>query len=304
MPDLSVVIVTYNSEGDIRGCLDSVYKTTGGLDMEVFVVDNASIDGTVEAIRQGYPNVVLIANDHNAGFPAANNQALGLAQGRYVMLLNPDTVVHPGALETIVRFMDDHPDCGICAPRLEDQNGNEAPDLRRPTFGYYLACLVGVRGLMAKHLPARKLEMVSGACMALRREVLDGVGLMDEDLFWCEDLDYCARAVAKGWRVCVAPDARVTHFVGHSAKSNLALVLEKQYSSTLGYFHKHASGPEFRRVVRLFVLEAWVRMVKWRVKAIACKSEEAQLRAKTFRRLVRDIPLYARRLSGDVSAHS
>ena len=158
MIDLSIIVVTYNSATDIRECLDSIERAKGRLSIEVTVVDNASVDGTVDLVRQGYPRVKLIANKHNDGFSCANNQAMILSEARNIMLLNPDTIVHDGALERIVEFMDGHPNVGVCGPRLCDKRAVEAPDLRGPSLWIYLLESVGLDACLRSRIPLDKVE--------------------------------------------------------------------------------------------------------------------------------------------------
>ena len=289
MYDLSIIIVTYNSAKDIGPCLDSIWATQQDLKVETFIVDNASKDRTVEIVRTEYPWVRMSANDFNAGFPAGNNQAITQADGRYLMLLNPDTVVLPGALQKIVAFMDAHAECGVCGPTLLDADGVVAYNLRRPSFRYYLVLVLGLHRFLRKLLPSQSLEIVSGACLVLRRNLVDDVGLLDENLFWCEDVDYCTRVIKAGYRVCCVDDARVVHLQGQSAVSNVGLVLDKQYMSKLRYFQKHEGERILRPILLLFIFQASLRVVRWQWRARFRPTEEACLRAKVLTRLTREM---------------
>ena len=289
MYDLSIIVVTYNSAKDIGPCLDSIRATKQGLNVETFVVDNASKDSTVEMVRVKYPWVHLIANRLNVGFPAGNNQAIRQADGRYLMLLNPDTVVLHGALQTIVAFMDARTECGVCGPTLVDAEGNVAYHLRRPSFRYYLALVLGLHRFLRQQLPPRSLEIVSGACLVLRKNLVTEVGVLDENLFWCEDVDYCVRAIDAGYRVCCVEDARVVHLQGQSAVSNIGLVLEKQYMSKLRYFKKHGRERILRPILVLFLFQSTLRILRWQWRAWFRPTEEACLRTKVLKRLAREM---------------
>lgn len=293
-PDLSIVIVTYNSSGCIGDCLESIARTAGDLGTEVFVVDNASHDETLRIVEQTDPGATIIRNRTNAGFPRANNQAIALARGRYVLLLNPDTVVRPGALQQMVEFMDHHPECGACGPVLEDVSGRVAEDLRRPSFFLYLVHVLGGRRLLRRHLRDERREIVSGACLMVRREVVAEVGVLDVGLFWCEDVDFCVRIGSAGHRVMRVPNAVVMHLEGDSARSNLSLVLERQYTSKIMFLRKHASGLETRLTIVVFLAQLSARALKWTVLAVLAPSPEARTRATACAYLLRELPRYLR----------
>jgi hypothetical protein len=295
VPDLSIVIVTFNAASCLEPCLQSIRATGGDLQLEVFVVDNASTDDTLVVAQQAKLKASIIRNERNKGFPEANNQAIAVAAGRYVMLLNPDTVLYPGALATLVGFMERHPECAICGPMLEDAAGTIAEDLRRPGFTLYLRYLVGMRRLLSSQLPPHRLEIVSGACLVFPRSLVARIGLLDPDLFWCEDVDYCVRAVDFGYRVMKVPEARVKHLVGVSPRSNVGLVLERQYTSKIKYLWKRASPLETRLVIGLFVIQAAARAAKWAALSAIRPSAEARTRVRTFAWLVRELPRYFRR---------
>jgi GT2 family glycosyltransferase len=238
-------------------------RSLAGGAAEVFVVDNASEDGSAEAVRALRPEVTLIANAANEGFARANNQALRLAQGRYVCLLNPDTEVQPGALGRLQAALDRDPQLGIVGPRLLNPDGSlQSAGLRFPSR----ADLAG--GAIPWGRPARRprrrhaaresvaeCDWLLGACMMIRREVLEQVGLLDEAYFmYGEEKDLCYRAKQAGWRVACVPEAEVVHHGGQSAdqapvQSYLAF-LDSQFHF-LGKFYP----PEHRR---LFARANWL----------------------------------------------
>lgn len=286
MVDLSIIIVTYNSEKDIGPCLDSIEQTKGQLSLEVFVVDSASQDNTVGVVRQLYPGVILVTNETNVGFPKANNQVIPSARGRYIMLLNPDTVVRPGALQAIVSFMDENQDCGVCGPMLVDHVGNATSSaLPVLTVGGLALDVIGLYRAR-RRLSARAVKVVSGACLTFRSSLVQAVGLLDEDLFWCEEPDFCLRVRRKGYKISVVEEACVVHYGGHSAITNLSLALERQYMSTLAFFRKHGSPFQFRMACILLLAQAAARYLKWKAILAVCPSKEGQIRVTTFRRLL------------------
>jgi len=295
MPDLSIIIVTYNSEKDIRPCLNSIAETKGGLAIELFVVDNNSRDNTVAAVRNEYPAVRLIANDTNTGFPGASNQAIVLAQGRYILLLNPDTVVHPGALQAMMTFMEKNPDCGACGPVLEDQSGNVIPDLRRPTWLSYLLTMIRIDRLFSAEIPARSLEIISGVSLLIRKTVLEKVGLLDPNLFWCEDVDYCVRVKRQGYCVCKIPEARITHLYGQSAKSNIGLKMYAINASLIGFAHKHSSTVDRLLLFILITIEIGMRLFKWWITSLISPSDNSIARKQGLMRVMKDLPILFQR---------
>lgn len=290
MHDLSIIIVTYNSEKDIRNCLDSVKEAKGDLDIEVFVVDNNSQDKTVHVVRSEYNFVYLIVNDYNAGFPVANNQAIVLATGKYILLLNPDTIVNSDTLQVIATYMDRNRNCGICGPILVDGKGDITIEIHPNFFVDTLLGLCGFGWLVKKRLQPGQQKVVSGACLCFRQDLVREIGLLDETLFWAEDIDFCVRANKNGYYVYAVP-TQVTHLVGQSSKSNLELYLEKQYTSKIKYLKKHAKIIEYWSYLPLFWLEVVVRYMKWKIIDVVTPSEESMVRNYAFKRLLYKMPL-------------
>ena len=197
---LSVVIVSYNVCQLLEECLRSVEHDLDGIEGEIFVVDNASSDNTVERLQPLFPKVHFVANTENVGFARANNQAIRLSQAEYVLLLNPDTVVHEGTLRGTLDFMDSHPEAGGAGVRMLTRDGDSAPESRRavPTpWVAFLKMLGFTRRYYMSHLPwdqPGQIEVISGAYCMLRRKALDAVGLLDEDFFmYGEDIDLSFR---------------------------------------------------------------------------------------------------------------
>ena len=251
MIDLSISIVSWNTKSHLRDCLRSVRARVEGLTYEGFVVDNASTDGSPEMVGKEFPDVQLIANEQNRGFAAANNQALRLAQGRYVILLNPDTLVHRGALETMVRFMDGHPEAGAVGCRLLNGDGTLQRSTRRmPTFttmlydntllgkfAYFRRKVKDFKGKASEEV--EEVDATSGAALMIRRSLLDEIGLMDEGYFmFLEEVDLCRRIWAKGFRVYVVPQAVITHLGGESRRQHpeIRLIVQR---SLMRYFLKY-----------------------------------------------------------------
>ena len=243
---LSVVIVSYNVRSFVAQCLDSVQKASEGLDgVEVFVVDNASADDTVSYIGSHYPWVKLIANDDNLGFSRANNIAIRQAQGEYILLLNPDTIVAEPTLRECVSFMDAHPQAGGLGVRMHNADGSLAPESRRAIPSPWVSCLKMLgftKRYYMSHLswqePGR-IEVVSGAFFMLRRKALDQVGLLDEDFFmYGEDIDLSYRLLKGGWENWFHP-SDIVHFKGESTQKSSFRYVHVFYQAMLIFFRKH-----------------------------------------------------------------
>lgn len=244
---LSVVIVSYNVRRFVEQCLDSVHKASEGIESEVFVVDNASQDDTVEAIGKEYPWVRLIANDDNLGFARANNIAIRQSVGEYVLLLNPDTIVAEQTLRHAVDFMDAHPKAGGVGVRMHNADGTLAPESRRAIPTPWVSCLKMLgftRRYYMSHLswdePGR-IEVISGAFCLLRRKALDQIGLLDEDFFmYGEDIDLSFRLLKGGWENWYVP-CDIVHFKGESTQKSTFRYVHVFYQAMLIFFRKHYS---------------------------------------------------------------
>ncbi|MCI0476914.1 MAG: glycosyltransferase family 2 protein [Anaerolineales bacterium] len=228
--DLSICIVTYKTRALLDECLASIYQNTNNIQFEIIVVDNNSQDGTLEMVRGKYPQVRLISNPHNANFARGTNQALQVSGGRYALWLNNDTVVLPGALDDLIRFMDSHPDCGICTPKVLNRDLTLQKQCRRSfatpwdLFCYFsgLATFFPTSSFFARYLMTYKDEneiheadAVSGCCLLARREVINQIGLIDERfIVYQDDADYCFRAKRAGWKIFYYPQAQIIHLGG------------------------------------------------------------------------------------------
>jgi N-acetylglucosaminyl-diphospho-decaprenol L-rhamnosyltransferase len=222
---LSVITVTHNHAPYIGRCLDALVPEVDRVGGEVMVIDNCSDDESAAIARQ-YPTVQLHVNSTRHGFSANNNYGMALAQGRYLLLLNPDTEVKPGALETLIQFMDAHPQVGMCGAQLLFPDGTVQPSPRRfPTPGSVLArrtplrlflrqSMLNQRHLMQDldHSQTQAVDWLLGACMFIRREILETVGPLDEGYFlYVEDIDWARRMHREGWQVYYVPTAQIVH---------------------------------------------------------------------------------------------
>lgn len=254
---LSVVIVNYNVRHFLDQCLTSVARAIEGLEAEVFVVDNQSVDGSVEMVREKHPWVHLIANSENTGFSKANNQAIRLSKGEYVLLLNPDTVVEEDTFRKCIGFMDTHPDAGGLGVKMIDGKGHFLPESKRglpsPAVAFYK--IFGLSALFPKskifghyHLgyldkdETHEVEVLAGAFMMMRREALDKVGLLDETFFmYGEDIDLSYRLIRGGYKNYYFPDARIIHYKGESTKKSSINYVIVFYKAMIIFASKHFS---------------------------------------------------------------
>ena len=247
---VSVVILAWNSASTIEACLDSL---PAGLTVshEVIVVDNGSRDQTVSLLRGRFPHVRIIANRKNLGVAPARNQGIRSAQGEYILILDDDTIVHPGALDQLVRLLDSRPEVGLCGPKLVDVEGQLCLSCRLfPTlldklgrrFPSTLTRRAARRAELADwaHDTLRPVDYMIGACQLIRRRALDEVGLLDERIFYGpEDVDLCLRMHQAGWQVVYQPAAVVTHAEQRIARSAFSRLGWKHLRGLAYYFWKH-----------------------------------------------------------------
>jgi GT2 family glycosyltransferase len=256
--DVSVVIVNWNTRDDLRNCLRSVFDETKDVSLEVFVVDNASADGSAQMVRTEFPAVTLIANDTNRGFAAANNQALVRTTGRYALLLNPDTSVVDGAIGRTVRIADADPGIGVLGCQVLLREG----EIQRTCFRFssafreFLVVTCLDRMIPASWLDggptmrnwdrtsARDVDVVSGMYMLVRREAMDEVGVMDDAYFvYAEEADWCFRFRKAGWRCVFTPDARIIHHDGGGkSTSQIRAKMHVQMQKSILIFHRKNLG--------------------------------------------------------------
>jgi GT2 family glycosyltransferase len=233
---LSVVIVNYNVMHFLEQCLNSVRKAVKNIESEVFVVDNNSVDGSVKMVREKFPEVNLIVNPDNRGFSKANNQAIKIAKGEYVLLLNPDTVVEDDTFEKIIKFMDAHEDAGGLGVKMVDGKGKFLPESKRglPTPAVAFYKIFGLSKLFPKskifgqyHLTylnndeIHEVDVLSGAFMLIRKPLLDKIGGLDESYFmYGEDIDLSYRITKEGYKNYYFPKTRIIHYKGESTKKS------------------------------------------------------------------------------------
>ena len=252
---LAVIIVNYNVKYFLKQCLESVYNSSSLENIEVYVVDNDSKDGSVEMVVESFPKVKLIANKKNVGFSTANNQAIKETNADYVVLLNPDTLVQSDSFEKVIKFMDEHPDAGGLGVTMIDGNGKFLPESKRglptPEVAFYK--IFGFSKIFPKskkfgkyHLgyldknETHKIEVLSGAFMAMRMETLDKVGLLDEDFFmYGEDIDLSYRITQGGYENYYYPGTTIIHYKGESTKKSSVNYVYVFYKAMAIFAKKH-----------------------------------------------------------------
>lgn len=274
-PDLSIVIVSWNVRELLRRCLDSICSPLNRreeqgerpLTTEVIVVDNASTDGSAALVAAEFPQVRLIANAENRGFTGGNNQGIAVSRGRYVMLLNPDTEVVGDALAAMVAYMDSRPEVGVLGPQLLYPDGSVQSSRRRfPTFGTALFESTWLQswappGLLERYYvldrrddETSEVDWVMGACLVVRREVIERVGGLDEGFFmYSDEPDWCKRIKDAGWKVVYFPGARVIHHEGKSSEQVVPARHIYFQTSKVRYFRKY-HGPLAAGALRFFLL--------------------------------------------------
>jgi GT2 family glycosyltransferase len=272
---LSVVIVNYNVKYFLEQCLHSVMKAIHELDAEIFVVDNNSVDGSIRMLREKFPDITLIENKDNRGFSRANNQAIRKAKGEYILLLNPDTIVEDDTLVKCVRFMDENPEAGGLGVKMIDGKGKFLPESKRglpsPSVAFFK--IFGFSAMFPRsrifnkyHLgyldkdKTHPVDVLSGAFMMLRKNVIDEIGMLDENFFmYGEDIDLSYRITSAGFKNYYFPDTRIIHYKGESTKKSSLNYVFMFYTAMIIFARKHFSKENARIYSTLINLAIYIR---------------------------------------------
>ena len=251
---LSIIIVSWNVCDELLDCLRSLEEKPPSHAFEIIVVDNASKDNTVARVKTDFPDVTLVMNTENRGFAAANNEGIRRAQGQYILILNPDTIVHPQSLDVLVNFMDENNDVGACGPELLNRDGTTQQSVRRfPTFrgALYRHTVFGSFGIFksqynhwvmkdVKHNIQIDVDQIMGAALMIRKSLIEQIGSMDESFFmYYEEVDLCYRMKRAGWRITYVPEVQITHLGGSSARQISVGKRLMAMTSLLWFFKKH-----------------------------------------------------------------
>lgn len=315
MTDLSIVIANWNTRDLLARCLASVEFSVGGPEpdpragtgqpalttgaIEILVVDNASTDGSPAMVRESFPRVHLIENRENVGFARANNQAIRQSQGRYILLLNSDTELYAGALENMMQFMEEHPEAGGCGPQLLNPDGTlqrSCHPMLTPGREFWRLVLLDQLWPRATYVQEsweleapRRVEVIKGACLLLRRAALEQVGGLDEQYFmYSEEVDLCYRLAQAKWDLWWVPQARVKH-IGEASSNQVPEAMYLQlYRSKVRFYRKVGGERLAARFKRLVWLAYWPRFA---VAALATPiSSSLAAQARTYRQLLDELP--------------
>ena len=273
--DVSIVIVSWNTKDILRNCLRSVFENTSGVSFEVIVVDNASTDASAEMVTEEFSDVILVANTNNRGFAAGNNQGMKIARGRYVLLLNSDTIILDRAIEKMVAFTDSKPKAAVAGCRVLN------PDMTlQPTCFMYpsilnmtLSCSYLYKIFPKSHFfgrermswwdrnDTRQVDVVTGCFMLVRRSAIDQIGLMDERfLMYAEETDWCYRFSKAGWEIYYTPSARIIHLGGQSSRQVRSQMLTEVVVSVLKFMEKHHGWLRYHLACLVFFIYFLVRV--------------------------------------------
>ena len=294
--DVSLIIVSWNTRDVLRNCLRSVYEQAVQIVFEVIVIDNASSDGSSEMVRAEFPQVVLIENRENHGFASANNQGIAIANGRYVLLLNSDTIVLDHAIDKTVQFADAHPEASVVGCRVLNADRTVQhtcfmfPSLLNmvlsSTYLYKLfpknKFFGRERMLWWDRNDVRQVDVVTGCFMLVRREVVEQVGLMDERFFvYGEETDWCYRFKQAGYKMVFMPHAEIVHFRGESSKHIAAKTILLKRGSRLLFIKKHKGCLAYVLACLLTALFFFLRVPYWMTKAAFSGRKQRSANLKT-----------------------
>lgn len=291
--DVSICLINHDGCEYTLNCLQSIFEGTHDISLEVFVVENASADGCAEAIRRVFPKVHLLQNSERQSFTVNNNLAIKRSSGRYVLVLNNDTLVQDGALDTLVRFMDQHADCGAAAAKLVHPDGSaQHVYVQPPTLCSYACRTLVIQNLsvvsaayrkrlskMCDYQSVTEVRNLTGACMLVRREVLGQVGLFDEGYdFYFEDVDWSYRIGQAGWHLYLVPEARIVHYGGATLDRVRALAKISEYRSVCRFFVKHRIGGQMALPILKvnWVLTSILRLCGYAVLAMSGRENAVQ----------------------------
>lgn len=298
---LSIVIICWNDLKVIQDCLESIYATVKSTDFEVIVSDNGSTDGSVDFVRKNYPQARIVENGANLGFSRGNNAGIRVAEGEYVLILNPDTIIHEGSLDRWMQFADKHPEAGAFGCRVLNPDGSWQLSARpfATVWRYWLAAFwlyplayvsdVFVSGVYPrwKGDTEREVDWISGCCALFRGSVLKELGGFDEQFFYhFEEADLCHRVWNAGFTIAFSPDVTITHLGGQSVKrAPLRFELET-YRSRYRYFYKYFGERGARQCRQVSIAAIRVRQLGYGAMRLLKPSAELEERLKTYRAVV------------------
>ncbi|MHC4083588.1 MAG: glycosyltransferase family 2 protein [Planctomycetota bacterium] len=276
MVDVSIIIVSWNTRDILYGCLKSIIEQEKEIDYEVIVIDNSSKDGSAKMVKKNFPSVILIENSKNHGFAAANNKGIAITKGRYVLLLNSDTIILNDAISKTVSFADNNPDAAVVGCKVLNEDGSLQPTcFMFPSVLNMLLSSTYMYKLFPKSRffgreeigwwdrdTVREVNVVTGCFMLVRREAIDTVGVMDERFFmYGEETDWCYRFKQAGWKMIFTPDAEIIHLGGRSTVQKSADMIVQLRLSILKFIRKHHGWLAYEIARFLTVLFFVVRLL-------------------------------------------
>jgi GT2 family glycosyltransferase len=281
-PDVSVVVISYNTREMTRACISSVYLNVGNLRSEVIVVDNNSQDGSISMVRDEFPDTLVIANDANLGFARANNQGFRIAQGKYVLLLNSDTIILGDVLQQSVSYMEAQDDVGAMGCRVLNTDRTMQPTCSGyPTLARLLLMTLGLDRLPGLKVydsyllrgwqrdTERDVEVISGCYLLVRRKIIDQIGGLDENFFFFgEETDWCLQMRNAGWRLKFSPVGEIVHHGGGSVKK---LNYRRDVMLTEATIRLHKKNDGLLAAIVVFLILAafnWSRAIMWTACAV------------------------------------
>lgn len=251
--DLTVSVVNTNNAALLRGCLETLFAHTKR-SMEVYVVDNASTDGSADMVQRDFPSARLLVNAQRKGFSANHNMVAGQARGRFVALLNEDLLIHDGALDRLVDFLETRPDVGVVGPQVLNPDGSFQPcafdsyTIRNILLDFAVLPSFVPKGRWFhldgrdKRFEEREVDWILGACLVMRREAVQSVGLLDDQIspiIYSEEVDWCYRARQLGWKVAYCPAATLVHYGGQTTRRQSMRMQLELYRTRFAFFRKH-----------------------------------------------------------------
>jgi GT2 family glycosyltransferase len=296
---LSVVIICWNDLRVIRDCLRSIYEGTHATDFEVIVSDNGSVDHSIEFIRKHYPQVRVVENQQNLGFARGNNAGICATRGEYVLILNPDTIIHDGSLDKLVAFADRHPEAGAFGCRVLNPDGTYQVSARLfPTVCRYWVAALGLAKLSSlftyeeyRHWRGeteRSIDWQSGCCVMFREDLLKSLGGFDEQFFYhFEEVDLCRRVRSAGRPILFTPEAVITHLGGQSVSRFPVRFEIEKHRSRYRYFYKHFGARAAWSCRRLSIARIRVRQVGYGLLNLLKPGETIQRRLDMYREVIR-----------------
>jgi GT2 family glycosyltransferase len=298
MPDVSIVIVNWNTKDLLRNCLMSIDEQADDTDYQVIVIDNASTDGSTNMINCEFTQVTVLANTKNLGFAAANNQGIKKTSSRYILLLNSDTVILDNAIAKTVVFADAHPNAAVIGCRVLNSDKTLQPTcFMFPSLLNMLLSTTYLYKLFPRNKffgrermswwdrdDARQVDVVTGCFMLVRREAIEQIGLLDDSFFmYGEETDWCYRFKKGGWKIMFTPQAEITHLGRASSKKNAFQMSLQLRGSILQFVHKHHSWLYYVLSCILVWIFFAIRIQAWSIKYLINRSDDCKEQLKIYK---------------------